>query len=90
MAETLLSLNPQRLWYYFSEVLKIPRPSKKEEKIISYLVNFGKEHKLETIRDGIGNIIVRKAASPGFEKAPAVCLQGHVDMVCEKDTDVLT
>ena len=89
MSLPLTSLNPERLWYYFSEVLKIPRPSKKEEQIISYLVNFGKEHKLETIQDHVGNIIIRKPASPGLENSPSVCLQGHVDMVCEKDADVV-
>lgn len=89
MNQTINSLQPERLWFYFSEVLKIPRPSKKEEKIISYLVNFGKEHKLETIKDSVGNVIIRKPASPGLEKAPWVCLQGHVDMVCEKDADLV-
>lgn len=89
MTQSLLSLQPERLWFYFSEVLKIPRPSKKEEKIISYLLNFGKEHKLETIKDSIGNVIIRKSASHGLEKAPSVCLQGHVDMVCEKDTELV-
>jgi dipeptidase D len=88
MAQTLLSLQPERLWFYFSEVLKIPRPSKKEEQIIRYLVKFGKEHKLETITDSVNNVIIRKPASPGLEKAPSVCLQGHVDMVCEKDADL--
>jgi dipeptidase D len=88
MSPSLLSLQPERLWFYFSEVLKIPRPSKKEEQIINYLVNFGKEHKLETITDSVGNVIIRKPASPGLEKAPSVCLQGHVDMVCEKDAEV--
>lgn len=89
MSQSLSSLQPERLWYYFSEVLKIPRPSKKEELIINYLVKFGKEHKLETIRDSAGNVIIRKPASPGLEKSPYVCLQGHVDMVCEKDADVV-
>jgi dipeptidase D len=89
MNQSINSLQPERLWFYFSEVLKIPRPSKKEEKIISYLVNFGKEHKLETIKDSVGNVIIRKPASPGLETAPSVCLQGHVDMVCEKDADLV-
>lgn len=89
MAQTLSSLQPERLWFYFSEVLKTPRPSKKEEQIIRYLVNFGKEHKLETITDSVNNVIIRKPASPGLEKATYVCLQGHVDMVCEKDADVV-
>ena len=89
MVQTLSSLQPERLWFYFSEVLKTPRPSKKEEQIIRYLINFGKEHKLETITDSVNNVIIRKPASPGLEKAQSVCLQGHVDMVCEKDAEVV-
>jgi dipeptidase D len=88
MNQSLQSLKPERLWFYFGEVLKIPRPSKKEEKIIEYLVSFGKKNNLETLRDKVGNVIIRKPASPGLEKAPSVCLQGHVDMVCEKDAEV--
>jgi dipeptidase D len=88
MDHTLQSLQPERLWHYFSEVLKIPRPSKKEEKIIAYLLDFGKEHKLETLQDKIGNVVIRKPGSPGLENSPSVCIQGHVDMVCEKDADV--
>lgn len=89
MNQSLQSLKPEKLWYYFSEVLKIPRPSKKEEKIIEYLKVFGKNHNLETILDDVGNVVIRKPASPGLENAPSVCLQGHVDMVCEKDADVV-
>jgi dipeptidase D len=89
MNESVYALKPERLWFYFGEVLKIPRPSKKEEKIIEYLVNFGKSHGLETIKDGIGNIVIRKPGTAGLENAPWVCLQGHVDMVCEKDSDVV-
>jgi dipeptidase D len=89
MNESVYALKPEWLWFYFGEVLKIPRPSKKEEKIIEYLVNFGKSHALETIKDGIGNIVIRKPGTAGLENAPWVCLQGHVDMVCEKDSDVV-
>jgi len=88
MKQSLHSLQPERLWYYFGEVLKIPRPSKKEEKIVDYLMSFGKKQNLETIPDRIGNVVIRKPASPGLENAPSVCLQGHVDMVCEKDAEV--
>ena len=87
MNQNLNQLQPERLWYYFGEVLKIPRPSKKEEKIVAWLMEFGKTHQLETLRDDVGNIIIRKPGTPGFESAPSVCLQGHVDMVCEKDSD---
>ncbi|MCF8369144.1 MAG: aminoacyl-histidine dipeptidase [Bacteroidales bacterium] len=87
MSKELLSLKPARLWYYFTEILKIPRPSKKEEKIISYLLDFGKKHKLETIQDEVGNILIRKQATSGMENRKVVTLQSHMDMVCEKNSD---
>ncbi len=87
MNNAISQLKPERLWFYFQEILKIPRPSKKEEKIIAYLVDFGQKKKLETIRDSVGNIVIRKPGTAGLENAPYVCLQGHVDMVCEKDSD---
>ncbi|MCB2221816.1 MAG: aminoacyl-histidine dipeptidase [Bacteroidetes bacterium] len=88
MNEELLKLEPRRLWYYFTEILKIPRPSKKEEKIINYLLRFGKDHQLETLQDEIGNVLIRKSATPGMENRKMVVLQSHVDMVCEKNSDV--
>jgi len=89
MNNELYQLKPERLWFYFGEILKIPRPSKKEEKIIEYLKQFGELHNLETLQDQVGNIIIRKPASKGAENALSVCFQGHVDMVCEKDADVV-
>jgi len=77
-------LKPERVWKFFYEITRIPRPSKKEEKIIAYLENFGKERGLETIKDAVGNVVIRKPASPGYENKPWVCLQSHIDMVCEK------
>jgi dipeptidase D len=77
-------LKPERVWKFFYEITRIPRPSKKEEKIIAYLENFGKERRLETIKDAVGNVVIRKPASPGYENKPWVCLQSHIDMVCEK------
>ncbi|MCB0805794.1 MAG: aminoacyl-histidine dipeptidase [Bacteroidales bacterium] len=88
MNSELLKLQPERVWYYFTEILKIPRPSKKEEKIIAYLKEFGAKHKLETIQDETGNILMRKPASPGMENRKSVVLQSHIDMVCEKNNDV--
>ena len=88
MNEIVYQLKPERLWYYFAEVLGIPRPSKKEGKIIDYLLKFGEENKLETIKDRVGNVVIRKPGTKGLENAPSVCLQGHVDMVCEKDAEV--
>jgi len=88
MNDELLKLQPQRLWFYFSEILKTPRPSKREEKIVAYLLNFGKQHNLETLQDEVGNVLIRKPATPGMENRKSVVLQSHVDMVCEKNSDV--
>ncbi len=82
------SLKPTEVWKYFEEILTIPRPSKKEEKIIAYLLEFGKKHNLETRCDDAGNVMISKPATKGYEKAPSVVLQSHVDMVCEKNSDV--
>ena len=88
MNTELLKLNPEKLWSYFTEILKIPRPSKHEEKIAAYIVDFGNSHGLEVLRDEIGNILIRKPATKGMEKVKSVVLQSHVDMVCEKNNDV--
>lgn len=88
MNEALLKLQPERPWYYFTEILKIPRPSKKEEKIIQYLCDFGNKQGLETLRDETGNVLIRKPAVKGMENRKTVVLQCHVDMVCEKNADV--
>lgn len=87
--EILNQLKPQPVWYYFEEICKIPRPSKKEEKIIRYLLDFGKKNGLETKRDSIGNVLISKPATKGKEHFPCIILQSHVDMVCEKNSDVI-
>ncbi len=87
MNESIKSLSPSRLWHYFGEILQIPRPSKKEEKIVAYLLDFGKQYGLETLRDDIGNVIIRKPATAGKENLKSVVLQSHIDMVCEKNSD---
>lgn len=87
MNEQLTSLQPALVWAYFKEILDIPRPSKKEEKIIAYLLDFGKKQGLETLQDEIGNVLIRKPATPGFENRRSVVLQSHVDMVCEKNSE---
>lgn len=88
MNEALLDLEPKRIWYYFKEILEIPRPSKKEEKIAAYLMDFAKDHKLEAKRDKVGNVLILKPATAGKENAKTVILQSHIDMVCEKNSDV--
>ncbi|MBN1337687.1 MAG: aminoacyl-histidine dipeptidase [Bacteroidales bacterium] len=89
MAKELKSLYPERLWHYFSEILTVPRPSKKEGKIIEYLLNFGNSLHLETLQDETGNILIRKPAMPGMEKLETVVLQSHIDMVCEKNAGTI-
>ncbi len=87
MNEILNQLKPEGVWRYFGEILRIPRPSKKEEKIREYLLAFGQEHGLETLQDETGNVLIRKPATPGMENRQGVILQSHMDMVCEKNAD---
>jgi dipeptidase D len=88
MSTILKKLQPEKVWEYFEEICNIPRPSKKEEKIISYLLEFGKKFNLETKKDDVGNVLIKKPATKGNEKKKTVILQSHVDMVCEKNSDV--
>lgn len=84
----IVNLEPRPVWEIFDAITRVPRPSKKEGKIIEYLVAFAKEHGLEYKKDAIGNVVMRKPASPGYEDHPTVILQSHMDMVCEKNSDV--
>ncbi len=86
--KTLKDLKHESLWNYFEKICQVPRPSKKEEKIIEFLLEFGKKNNLETERDEIGNVIIRKPATKGKEKSKPVVLQSHIDMVCEKNSNV--
>lgn len=89
MEKTILSLEPALVWSNFHALTQIPRPSKHEEQVRKYLYNWGKEHGLETIEDEIGNIIIRKPATPGYEHLKGVVLQGHMDMVPQKNADTV-
>lgn len=82
------NLEPQRVFYFFNLINQIPRPSGKEEKMADFLVNFAKERGLFVYRDKVNNVIIRKPAAKGLEHVPSVVLQGHQDMVCEKNPDV--
>ncbi|MBE9467485.1 MAG: aminoacyl-histidine dipeptidase [Bacteroidetes bacterium] len=86
--DILKGLKPEKVWSYFEEICQIPRPSKKEEKIIEYLVAFGKKHNLKTKKDKVGNVIIKKPATKGKENLKGIVLQSHIDMVCEKNNDV--
>lgn len=80
-------LEPKLLWERFYEISQIPRPSKKEEKVREYTRDFAKSRGLEFNEDKVGNIVIKVPATEGLENAPTVVLQGHVDMVCEKNKD---
>ena len=88
MSSVLGHLKPELVWYHFEEICKYPRPSKKEEKIAEYVVSVGKRLGLQTEKDKFGNILIRKPATPGRENLKTVTMQGHIDMVCEKNRDV--
>lgn len=82
----LENLYPSLVWKYFEEILAIPRPSKKEEKIIAYLEAFAQNNKLAYKIDQAGNVLITKPATQGYENTKTIVLQSHVDMVCEKNS----
>ncbi|MBN1221628.1 MAG: aminoacyl-histidine dipeptidase [Candidatus Aminicenantes bacterium] len=88
MAELFEGMKPNNLWKHFAEFLKIPRCSGNERAIGDYIVSVAKNLDLEWKRDDVGNVIVSKPGSAGHENAEGVVLQGHLDMVCEKNSDV--
>ena len=81
------NLDPKGLWESFYSLTQIPRPSGKRKEIAEFLVNYGKSLGLETLQDEIGNVLIRKPASAGMENHPGVILQGHMDMVPQKNSD---
>ncbi|MEE2825374.1 MAG: aminoacyl-histidine dipeptidase [Planctomycetota bacterium] len=81
------TLKPETLWNHFADLNEIPRPSKKEERVIAFMRSFGESLGLETEVDDVGNVIIRKPASPGMENRIPVVLQSHLDMVCQKNAD---
>ena len=85
---TKTELTPRRVFEQFAKINSIPRPSKHEEKMIAYLLDFGKQRGLATKVDETGNVLISKPATPGYENRPTVVLQSHMDMVCDKLVDV--
>ena len=81
-------LTPNLIWNYFDQITKIPHPSKKEGKIVQFLLDFAKSYGLEAKKDDADNVLIKKPATPGKENLSTVILQSHVDMVCEKNNDV--
>ena len=82
-------LKPALIWDYFDQITQVPRPSKKEEKIVRFLLDFAEQNGLEATKDAANNVLIRKPATTGKENLKTVILQSHVDMVCEKNSDVL-
>ncbi|WP_027376378.1 aminoacyl-histidine dipeptidase [Kaistella palustris] len=84
----LANLEPQIIWKNFAALNSVPRPSKKEEKVIEFIRNFGENLNLETTVDEVGNVIIRKPATQGMENRKPIVMQSHLDMVCQKNSDI--
>ena len=89
MESPIRKLQPVSIWNHFSDLNAVPRPSKKEERIIDFMVNFGKKLMLETIVDEVGNVIIKKPATKGFENKKTVVMQSHLDMVHQKNSETV-
>lgn len=87
MSSSINELEPKALWNHFAALNAIPRASKKEEQVIQFMLDFGKHLKLETFRDDVGNVIIKKPATAGMENKQTVCMQSHLDMVHQKNAD---
>ncbi len=87
MNKDISNLEPKVLWKHFHSLTQIPRPSKHEDKIQDFMMKFGQDLGLETIKDEVGNIIIKKPATPGMENRKGIVLQGHLDMVPQKNSD---
>lgn len=83
------NLEPKALWNYFDMICSIPHPSKKEEKIVEAVIEFAKTNNLEYVKDEVGNIIIRKPATKGYENRKGIILQAHLDMVPQKNADTV-
>ncbi len=89
MSQEIRNLEPKVLWNQFANLNAVPRPSKKEERVIAFMKDFGNQLGLETFEDDIRNVIIRKPATPGMENRKPVVLQGHLDMVHQKNADTV-
>ena len=81
------NLEPKALWNKFADLNAVPRPSKKEERVIQFMKDFGEGLGLHTIEDEVGNVIIKKPATPGHENKKKVVMQSHLDMVNQKNID---
>lgn len=89
MSSEIRALEPKALWNKFADLNAVPRPSKKEERVIAFMKDFGKSLGLETLEDEVGNVIIRKPATKGMEDRKPVVMQSHLDMVHQKNNDTV-
>ena len=87
MNEAIRNLEPKALWNKFADLNAVPRPSKKEERVIAFMKEFGEKLNLETVIDEVGNVIIKKPATPGMEDRKTIIMQSHLDMVHQKNAD---
>ena len=87
MNSEIRQLEPQALWNKFADLNAVPRPSKKEERVIAFMKDFGKNLGFETIEDEVGNVIIKKPATSGMENRTTIVMQSHLDMVHQKNSD---
>ncbi len=88
MSNSIQHLEPQAVWKHFHSLTQIPRPSKKEEAVVAFMESFARDNNLECLTDKVGNVIIRKPATPGMENRKGIVLQGHLDMVPQKNSDI--
>ena len=86
MNSPIKTLEPISIWSHFADLNAVPRPSKKEERVIQFMMDFGKNLNLETFKDNAGNVVIKKPATTGMENRKTVVLQGHLDMVHQKNS----
>lgn len=89
MSIEVRALEPKNVWNKFADLNAVPRPSKKEERVIQFMMNFGESLQLETFSDAVGNVIIRKSATSGMEDRKMITLQSHLDMVHQKNSDTI-
>lgn len=87
MSQEIRNLEPKALWNKFADLNAVPRPSKKEERVIAFMMEFGQKLGLPTVKDHVGNVIIKKPATPGMENCKTIVMQSHLDMVHQKNND---
>ena len=89
MNQDIRNQEPKSVWNHFADLNAVPRPSKKEERVIQFMVDFGNNLNLETFVDKVGNVFIKKPATSGMENRKTVVMQGHIDMVHQKNSDTI-